>query len=156
MNLLEKIEAALDCATPPMSDLLRECEAYVRAGMDQQPTAWVLEFMSQGGGISQCLSWQKSGAGVCNRLDGSEHETALFTHPNHPIPPVGECEELLLIAHMDGYHRGKQEGKKIPDRMQLVPVELTDEIADELWKTSGTFRTRELWANALKAARGES
>lgn len=43
-----------------------------------------------------------------------------------------------------------------PAGMQLVPVELTDEIADELWKTSGTFTTRELWANALKAARGES
>ena len=31
MNLLEKIEAALDSATPPVADLLRECEAYVRA-----------------------------------------------------------------------------------------------------------------------------
>ena len=40
--------------------------------------------------------------------------------------------------------------------MQLVPVELTDEIADELWPTSGSFTVRELWENALKAARGES
>jgi len=36
MNLLEKIEAALDCATPPMSDLLRECEAYVRAALAER------------------------------------------------------------------------------------------------------------------------
>ena len=43
MNLLEKIEAALDSATPPMSDLLRECEAYVRAGMDQPPVIYIAE-----------------------------------------------------------------------------------------------------------------
>jgi len=62
MNLLEKIEAALDSATPPVADLLRDFEAYVRA--------------------------------------------------------AGECEELLLIAHMDGYYKGK----KVPDGMQLAPV----------------------------------
>ena len=66
MNLLEKIEAALDCATPPMSDLLREFEAYVRA--------------------------------------------------------AGECEDLLLIAHMDGYYKGKQDGQNVRD--SLVPVKV--------------------------------
>jgi len=72
MNLLEKIEAALDSATPPMSDLLRECAAYVRA--------------------------------------------------------AGECEELLLIAHMDGYYKGKQDGQKVPDGMQLVPINPTEKM----------------------------
>jgi len=43
MNLLEKIEAALDSATPPVADLLRECEAYVRAGMDQPPIIYIAE-----------------------------------------------------------------------------------------------------------------
>jgi len=169
MNLLEKIEAALDCATPPVADLLRECEAYVRAGMDQQPTAWVLEFMSPGGDISHCLSWQKSGAGVCNRLEGSEHEMALFTHPNHPIPPVGECEELLLIAHMDGYYKGKQDGQKVPDGMQLVPDSLVEFITQvqgqtpekpDYWSSCGQCEHNANRADdlldELKAARGES
>lgn len=33
-----------------------------------------------------------------------------------------ECEELLLIAHMDGYYKGKQDGQKVPEGMQLVPL----------------------------------
>jgi len=170
MNLLEKIEAALDSATPPVADLLREFEAYVRAGMDQQPTAWVLEFMSPGGDISHCLSWQKSGAGVCNRLEGSEHEMALFTHPNHPIPPVGECEELLLIAHMDGYYKGKQDGQKVPDGMQL-PSDTIEKLLDaafhQLQHDTGEDCPEYVWQRKTlktefrkilryKAARGES
>jgi len=44
---------------------------------------------------------------------------------------------------------------KIPDGMVLMPIVLTDAIAEELWKEGGEFYARELWANAIKAARGE-
>ena len=113
MNLLEKIEASLDCATPPMSDLLRECVAYVRA--------------------------------------------------------AGECEELLLIAHMDGHYKGKQDGQKVPDGMQLVPDSLVEFITQvqgqtpekpDYWSSCGQCEHNANRADdlldELKAARGES
>jgi len=113
MNLLEKIEAALDSATPPMSDLLREFEAYVRA--------------------------------------------------------AGECEDLLLIAHMDGYYKGKQDGQKVPDGVQLVPdsfVEFVSRIQKQIpekpdhWDSCGQCENSSNEADDLMdeliAARGGS
>ena len=110
MNLLEKIEAALDSATPPVADLLRECGAYVRAGMDQPPVIYIAE--------------DDVGDFMASRTpDGDEPWEPLY---RHPMPPAGGCEELLLIAHMDGYHKGKQDGQKVPDGMQLVPDSLVE------------------------------
>jgi len=106
MNLLEKIEAALDSATPPMSDLLRECEAYVRAGMDQPPVIYIAE--------------DDAGGFMASRTpDEDEPWEPLY---RHPMPPADECEELLLIAHMDGYYKGKQDGQNVRD--SLVPVKV--------------------------------
>jgi len=102
MNLLEKIEAALDSATPPMSDLLRECESYVRA--------------------------------------------------------AGECEELLLIAHMDGYHKGKEDGQKVPDGMQLVPVDATPAMIKSVCDgyAVSPYLVALFYRKVLKIARRES
>jgi len=153
MNLLEKIEAALDCATPPMSDLLRECEAYVRAGMDQPPVIYIAE--------------DDVGDFMASRTpDGDEPWEALY---RHPMPPADECDELLLIAHMDGYYKGKQDGQKVPDGMQLVPdsfVEFVSRIQKQIpekpdhWNSCGQCENSSNEADdlmdELMAARGGS
>jgi len=134
--------------------VLRECEAYVRAGMDQPPVIYIAE--------------DDVGDFMASRTpDGDEPWEPLY---RHPMPPADECEELLLIAHMDGYHKGK----KVPEGMQLVPdgyidraeksiteaccnaVEKLNELAPEMGWDSGE-KVAEIYIRSLrKAARGES
>ena len=45
------------------------------------PVAWALDCQSMGGGISSVLSWSKSGAGACKRLQGEAHEKPLYDFP---------------------------------------------------------------------------
>lgn len=48
------------------------------AGVDGlEVVAWQLGCQTMGGDVGYVLSWNKSGAGVCSRLNGEEHERAL-------------------------------------------------------------------------------
>ena len=42
--------------------------------------AWMLECPTMGGDTGWILSWSRSGAGLCNRISGKEHEKPLYTH----------------------------------------------------------------------------
>lgn len=43
-----------------------------------KPIAWMLECQNMGNGTGWKLSWTRSGAGVCLRLNGEAHEVALY------------------------------------------------------------------------------
>jgi hypothetical protein len=43
-----------------------------------EPYAFGLEYQTMGGDVSEKLSYTKSGAGVCKRLNGESHETPLY------------------------------------------------------------------------------
>ena len=57
----------------------------------QQPVAWMLECQTMTGDTGWKLSWNQSGAGVCNRLAGEDHEKALYTAA--PVP-----RDVLMAA----------------------------------------------------------
>lgn len=44
-----------------------------------EPAAWMLGCQTMGGDVGWKLSWSKSGAGVCHRLNGEEFEQPLYT-----------------------------------------------------------------------------
>ena len=44
-----------------------------------EPAAWMLGCQTMGGDVGWKLSWSQSGAGVCHRISGKEHEMPLYT-----------------------------------------------------------------------------
>ena len=69
-------------------------EAELKAAREQEPVAWMLECQQWTGDTAWLLSWSKSGAGQCNRLEGESHQRALYTHPI-PAPAPAVPEEWL-------------------------------------------------------------
>ena len=51
---------------------------------EQEPVAWMLECPTMTGDTGWILSWSQSGAGLCNRLQGEEHEKPLYA----AVPPT--------------------------------------------------------------------
>ncbi|MDD2741245.1 MAG: hypothetical protein PHV02_03170 [Rhodocyclaceae bacterium] len=43
-----------------------------------EPSAWMLECQTPGGDTTWRLSWGRSGAGMCNRIEGEAHEIPLY------------------------------------------------------------------------------
>ena len=54
--------------------------APAQAEQSLEVVAWNLECQTLGGDTGWILSWSRSGAGLCNRLSGVEHEVALTDH----------------------------------------------------------------------------
>lgn len=63
----------------------------------QQPVAWMLECPTMTGDTGWKLSWNQSGAGVCNRLAGEDHEKALYTAPPVPRDVLMAFGEAVLV-----------------------------------------------------------
>ncbi len=61
--------------------------------MNEEPKAWMLEIQTHGGDTAWILSWTRSGAGLCNRLQGETHEIPLYAHPN-PDEKAAEVSRL--------------------------------------------------------------
>lgn len=58
---------------------------------EQEPVAWMLECQTMtGGDTGWILSWSRSGAGLCNRLQGEDHEKPLYTAPPKSQPLTDE------------------------------------------------------------------
>ena len=57
---------------------------------DQEPVAWMLECPTMTGDTGWILSWSRIGAGLCNRLQGEEHEKPLYTAPPKRQPLTDE------------------------------------------------------------------
>ena len=69
----------------------------------QEPVAWMLEYQTMMGSTDWILSWSKSGAGVCNRLQGQEHEKPLYTTPPRK-EWVGLTDEDIAQLRRAGAH----------------------------------------------------
>ena len=54
------------------------------------PVAWMLECPTTTGDTDWRLSWSRIGAGLCNRLQGEEHEKPLYTAPPKSQPLTDE------------------------------------------------------------------
>ena len=46
-----------------------------------EPAAWMLECQNMGSGTTWKLSFSRSGAGACNRIEGESHERPLYYSP---------------------------------------------------------------------------
>ena len=91
---LEALVAVEQTDTPYLSTVLGAIEACSEALAqkdEQEPVAWMLECPTMTGDTGWILSWSRSGAGRCNRLQGEEHEKPLYTAPPKRQPLTDEC-----------------------------------------------------------------
>ena len=67
------------------------CREALAQNDEQEPVAWMLECPTMTGDTGWILSWSRIGAGLCNRLQGEEHEKPLYTAPpkRKPLTDVG-------------------------------------------------------------------
>ena len=90
---LEALVAVEQTDTPYLSTVLGAIEACSEALAqkdEQEPVAWMLECPTMTGDTGWILSWSRSGAGLCNRLQGEEHEKPLYTAPPKRQPLTDE------------------------------------------------------------------
>ena len=65
-------------------------KAWKEEAEKQEPQAWMLEYQTLGGDTGWILSWTQSGAGLCNRIAGQEHEKPLYARSLPPAPSIPE------------------------------------------------------------------
>lgn len=65
---------------------------------DSDVAAWMLECPTPGGDTGWVLSWSRSGSGVCNRLQGTEHEKPLYTHPMEWLPVETAPQDVWVLV----------------------------------------------------------
>ena len=118
----EALKQALDalCRTFPTGKYERELEQECRAAIaacraalaqkdEQEPVAWMLECPTMSGDTGWILSWSQSGAGLCDRLRGEEHEKPLYTAPPKS-QPLTEQEINDIAESMPGGLAGFMKG----------------------------------------------
>ena len=70
-----------------------------------EPAAWLLGCQTMGGEVGWKLSFSQSGAGVCHRLNGAEHEQALYTEQQVramlSAPPAQKRKSLTVAYPAD-------------------------------------------------------
>ena len=91
---LEAMVAVEQTDTPYLSTVLGAIEACSEALAqkdEQEPVAWMLECPTMTGDTGWILSWSRIGAGLCNRLQGEEHEKPLYT-----APPKRQTTDLVV------------------------------------------------------------
>ncbi len=69
---------------------------------EKEPVAWMLECPTMTGDTGWILSWSRIGAGLCNRLQGEEHEKPLYTAPP-PRQPLTDEEVQDKWEHITGH-----------------------------------------------------
>ena len=108
----EALKQALDalCRTFPTGKYERELEQECRAAIaacraalaqkdEQEPVAWMLECPTMSGDTGWILSWSQSGAGLCDRLRGEEHEKPLYTAPPKRKPLTDEKLRAMWVNY---------------------------------------------------------
>lgn len=65
-----------------------------------KPVAWMLECQNMGTGTNWKLSWTRSGAGVCSRIEGAAHEVSLYDQSTIDAltQQISELKTMLSIA----------------------------------------------------------
>ena len=74
-----------------MRQAIAACREALAQKDEPEPAAWMLECPTITGDTDWILSWSRSGAGLCNRLQGEEHEKPLYTAPpkRQPLTDAG-------------------------------------------------------------------
>ena len=85
------------------------CRAALAQKDEQEPVAWMLECPTMSGDTGWILSWSQSGAGLCDRLRGEEHEKPLYTAPPKS-QPLTEQEINDIAESMPGGLAGFMKG----------------------------------------------
>ena len=100
---LEALVAVEQTDTPYLSTVLGAIEACSEALAqkdEQEPVAWMLECPTMTGDTGWILSWSRIGAGLCNRLQGEEHEKPLYTAPPKRQPLTDAQRYALIEKHL--------------------------------------------------------
>ena len=105
-----------------------ELRAKIEQMEKQEPVAWMLNCQTLSGDTGWILSWTQSGAGLCNRLKGEENEKKLYALPGAQPAPI------------------------VPEGWKLVPIELTTEMEEAGYYTSGSFTAAAATYAAMLAA----
>ncbi len=66
---------------------------------EKEPVAWMLECPTMTGDTGWILSWSRIGAGLCNRLQGEEHEKPLYTAPPPRQPLTDEKLRAMWVNY---------------------------------------------------------
>ena len=91
-NMTPMAEKAWDTAITVCREALAQKD-------EQEPVAWMLEYQTMTGDTDWRLSWSRIGAGLCNRLQGGEHEKPLYTAPPKRQPLTDAEIKAALLAH---------------------------------------------------------
>lgn len=86
--------AALEKERDALRAELDALKAWKEEAEKQEPKAWMLECQTLGGDTGWILSWTQSGAGLCDRLKGEEHEKPLYARPT----PAQSVTEVMKEA----------------------------------------------------------
>ena len=78
---------------------IADCREALAQNDEQEPVAWMLECPTMSGDTGWRLSWSKSGAEVCNRLRGEEHEKPLYTAPPKRKPLTDEKLRAMWVNY---------------------------------------------------------
>ena len=81
-----------------------------------EPVAWIIGYQTITGDIGKKLSWSKSGAEVCNRLQGEEYETPLYLHPAEPEKKPMTQEEIDKGFSLDWFYGSFVEGIRFAEK----------------------------------------
>lgn len=122
----------------------------------QQPVAWMLECPTMTGDTGWKLSWNQSGAGVCNRLAGEDHEKALYT-----APPVPRDVLMALAAEVrDATYDAVREsglypaGSDLPDiDIAAIAYRYASQVRPERCQCCGYLVTESEHKGCLRAGR---
>ena len=87
---LEWIEAQPEPRMIGAAKVVQSLRAALAQKDEWEPVAWMLECPTMTGDTGWILSWSQSGAGLCDRLQGEEHEKPLYTAPPKRQPLTDE------------------------------------------------------------------
>lgn len=87
----------------------------------QEPAAWMLECPTMTGDTGWLLSWSRSGAGVCNRLQGDQSEKPLYARSAPAEQPVN----ARLLEAAKGVISWTNAGDRPPVRDEIETGRMT-------------------------------
>ena len=90
LETLDGLDTETECVTIDVGAEITALRAALAQKDEQEPVAWMLECPTMTGDTGWILSWSRIGAGLCDRLQGEEHEKPLYTAPLKRKPLTDE------------------------------------------------------------------
>ena len=132
-----------------------------------KPIAWMLECQNMGNGTGWKLSWTRSGAGVCLRLNGEAHEVALYDQSaiDALSKQISELKTMLSIAEFQRKEMQAERDAAVADRDALSTMlavaggrleEAANEIEDWGSYADEYFQKKHLLAEVVQSFRDDA